>query len=337
MADELPPSIYLMQVMFGFAASRAVGVAAELGIADLLEDGPKSAGELSRRTRTHERSLYRVLRACASVGIFSEDADKRFRLTPPAESLLSAAPGSLRSFVTLMTNDFQYQTWAGLLYSVQTGEPAFGKAIGTSSASNFWNNEKAGNVFDDAMSSNSAFSSAAVLSAYDFSSVSRLVDVGGGHGRLLAAILKKYPALRGTLYDTPAIVEAATDLLQGQGVADRCEQVGGNFFEAVPPGGDAYLLKHIIHDWNDEQSLAILKNCRDAMSPHGKVLVVEMVLPAGNEPSFGKFLDLQMLLYLRGGERTEAEYRQLFDGAGLVLTRTLSTTSPVSILEGTRK
>ncbi|WP_133273405.1 methyltransferase [Hymenobacter radiodurans] len=337
MNPELPPPIQLMQVMFGFAASRAIGVAAELGIADLLKDGPKSAGELSRRTNTHERSLYRVLRACASVGVFSEDEDKRFRLTPPAEPLLSDVPGSLRPFVTLMTNDFQFQTWAELLYSVQTGEPAFDKVFGTSSFDYFWKNEKAGKVFNDAMSSNSAFSSAAVLEAYDFSAFSSLVDVGGGHGLLLASILKKYPKLRGILYDMPAIVEAAANLIQSHGVADRCERVGGNFFDAVPTGADAYIMKHIIHDWNDEQSVVILKHCREAMNPAGKVLVVEMVLPEGNEPSFGKFLDLQMLLYLRGCERTEAEYRQLFDQAGLELTRILPTMSPFSIIEAVRK
>jgi hypothetical protein len=164
-----------------------------------------------------------------------------------------------------------------------------------------------------------------------------LVDVGGGHGLLLASILKKYSQMRGILYDMPAIVEAAEDLIKTQGVADQCERVGGSFFDSVPAGGDAYIMKHIIHDWDDEQSLTILKNCHAAMNPEGKVLVVEMVLPEGNEPSFGKFLDLQMLLYLRGCERTEPEYRALFDKAGLELTRILPTKSPFSIIEAVRK
>ncbi len=324
-------------MMFGFAASRAIGVAAELYIADLLKEGAKSAEELALQTGSHPRSLYRVLRACASVGVFSEDSEKRFTLTPLAEPLLSDVPGSLRAFFEMMTTDWQFETWAHLPYSVQTGKPAFDKVHGTSSFEYFWTNEKAGRVFNDAMTSNSAFTSAAMMDSYDFSAVSKLVDVGGGHGLLLASILKKYPQLQGVLFDVLHVVEAAKTTLDAYGVTSRCETASGDFFQSVPPGGDLYIMKHIIHDWNDEQCIGILKNCRNAMATGGKILVMEMVLPEGNTPSIGKFLDLQMMLFLPGCERTEDEYRKLFDKAGFELSRIIPTPSPFSILEGIPK
>ncbi len=337
MIQELPPPVQLMQMLFGFAASRAIGVSAELRIADLLKNGSKTAEELAQETGVHARSLYRVLRACASIGVYSEDDKKRFSLTPLAEPLLSDAPGSLRAFAEMITTDWQFQTWAELPYSVKTGKPSFDKVFGMSSFEYFWSNEKAGKVFNDAMTSNSAFSSVAVVSGYDFSSIKKLVDVGGGHGFLLASILAKYETVKGVLYDTPAIVAEAEKLLAAHGVSEKCETIGGDFFENVPTGGDAYIMKHIIHDWNDEQCITILQNCSNAMTAGGKILVVEMVVPEGNEPSPAKFLDLQMLQYLPGCERTENEYRELFYKAGFELTRIVPTMSPFSIIEGVRK
>jgi hypothetical protein len=337
MVHELPPPAQLMQMLFGFAASRAIGVTAELRIADLLKDDAKTADELARQTGVHARSLYRVLRACASIGVYSEDNEKKFSLTPLAEPLLSDTQGSLRAFAEMIACDWQFQTWAELPYSVKTGKPSFDKVHGKSSFDYFWSNEKAGKVFNDAMTSNSAFSSVAVVNAYDFSSVSTLVDVGGGHGFLLASILAKFGKVKGILYDMPAIVAEAEKLLKEHGVTERCETIGGDFFKSVPAGGDAYIMKHIIHDWNDEQCITILQNCREAMTEGGKVLVVEMVIPEGNEPSPAKFLDLQMLQYLPGCERTEKEYSELFDKARLKLTRIVSTMSPFSIIEGISK
>ena len=337
MTNDIPPPVQLMQMLFGFAASRAIGVSAELRIADLLKDGAKNAEELARQTGVHSRSLYRVLRACASIGVYSEDNEKKFSLTPLAEPLLSDAPGSLRAFAEMITCDWQFQTWAELPYSVETGKPSFDKVHGKSSFDYFWSNEKAGKVFNDAMTSNSAFSSVAVVNAFDFSSLSKLVDIGGGHGFLLASILAKYGNLKGVLYDTPAIVGQAEKLLKEHGVTDQCETVGGDFFTSVPAGGDAYIMKHIIHDWNDEQCITLLQNCGKAMTDGGKVLVVEMVVPEGNEPSPAKFLDLQMLQYLPGCERTEKEYAELLDKAGLKLTRIIPTMSPFSIIEGESK
>ena len=337
MTQQLPPPVQLMQMLFGFAATRAIGVTAELHIADLLKDGAKTADELALQTGVHARSLYRVLRACASVGVYAEDSAKKFSLTPLAEPLLSDAPGSLRAFAEMISCDWQFQTWAELPYSVKTGKPSFDKVHGKSSFDYFWSNEKAGKVFNDAMTSNSAFSSFAVVNAYDFSSIKKLIDIGGGHGFLLASILAKNDNLKGVLYDMPAIVAEAEKLLKEHGVTQKCETVGGDFFNSVPAGGDGYIMKHIIHDWNDEQCITILENCRKAMADGGKVLVVEMVVPEGNEPSPAKFLDLQMLQYLPGCERTEKEYEGLFDKAGLKLTRIIPTMSPFSIIEGVSK
>ncbi|MBC6989686.1 methyltransferase [Hymenobacter sp. BT491] len=337
MAQDLAPPDQLMQRLFGFAASRAISVSAELGIADLLKAGPRTAEELAQLTGVHARSLYRVLRACASIGVYAEDADKRFSLTPMAEPLQSDVPGSLRAFAIMITTDWQFQTWAEMPYSVKSGKPAFDKVHGMTSFEYFWSHEKAGQVFNDAMTSNSAFSSVAVVNGYDFSGISKLVDVGGGHGFLLASILARYPNVQGLLYDRPVIAADAEKLLAAHGVRERCTIEGGDFFESVPTGGDAYIMKHIIHDWNDEQCVTILQNCRRAMNKGGKVLVVEMVVPEGNAPSPAKFLDLQMLLLLPGCERTEAEYRVLFDKAGFELARIVPTMSPFSVLEGVGK
>jgi ubiquinone/menaquinone biosynthesis C-methylase UbiE len=337
MTQELPPPMQLMQMLFGLTTSRAIGVAAELYIADKLKDGPKSARELAEQADVHAPSLYRVLRACASVGVFSEDNEKRFSLTPLAEPLLSDAPGSLRAFAVMFTTDWQFQTWAELPYSVKTGKPAFDKVFGVPMFDYFWQNPKAGKEFNEAMTSNSAFAGEAVLNSYDFSGAAKVVDVGGGHGILLASIVKKYPHLNGILFEVPAIAKEAKSLLDAHGVAESCAIVSGDFTESVPAGGDIYILKHIIHDWNDEQCISILANCRRAMAPGGKVLVIEMVLPEGNEHSLGKFLDLQMLLFLPGCERTEAEYRVLFDKAGLQLSKVIPTPSPFSIIEAIAK
>jgi hypothetical protein len=234
----------------------------------------------------------------------------------------------------MFTTDWQYQTWAELPYSVKTGKPAFDKVFRMPMFEYFWTNQKAGKEFNEAMTSNSAYASEAVLNNYDFSAASKVIDVGGGHGILLASILKKYPHLKGVLFEVPKVAEEAKQLIDSYGVTDRCERISGDFTESVPSGGDVYLLKHIIHDWNDEQCITILTNCRKAMAAGGKVLVIEMVLPEGNEPSIGKFLDLQMLLFLPGCERTEAEYRTLFDKARLQLSRVIPTPSPFSIIEG---
>jgi hypothetical protein len=326
-----------MEMIFGFALSRSIAVAAHLRLADLLKDGPKNTDELARTTGTHPRSLYRLLRALAGAGIFAEDADRRFSLTPLSEPLCSDAPESLRGFAALMADAVNFETWAQLPYSVETGKPAFPHKFGKPFFDWLQEDPDESQLFHDAMTSLSAGAVIAVVSAYDFSGISQLVDVGGGHGLMLASILSKYPKMRGVLFDNPEVIRGAADVLGPQGVADRCEVIGGNFFESVPAGGDAYILKHIIHDWSDEECLTILGHCRAGMTTGGKVLIVEMVIPERNVPGISKFLDLQMLVFLSGLERTEAEYRDLLDRAGFELTRVVPTPSPYSVIEGVRK
>jgi hypothetical protein len=334
MIQELPPQGILMQMLFGYAPARAISIVAELRIADLLSDGSKTAEELALTTKSHPRSLYRLLRACASVGIFSEDADKRFSLCPMAEFLRSNHPESLRAFAEMLAHAEQFQTWSALDYSVQTGTPAFDKVHGMPIFEYYPTHPKSGQIFNDAMTSMSLGSSMAVMQAYDFSGINKLVDIGGGHGFLLASVLQKYPTMTGILYDTASIVEEAKGLLEKHGVTNHCDTVGGNFFESAPSGGDAYMMKHILHDWNDEECVLILKNCRKGTTGGGKLLVIEMVVPPGNEPSLSKLLDLQMLAVLPGCERTEEEYSALFSAAGFKLTRIVPTMSPYSVIEG---
>lgn len=331
---SLPPQAILLQMLFGYAPARALSIVAELRIADLLTDGPKTAEELALETKSHPRSLYRLLRACASVGVFMEDSDKHFSLNPMAELLRSDNPESLRGFAEMLAHAEQFQTWSALDFSVQTGTPAFDKVHGMPIFEYYPTHPKSGKIFNDAMTSMSLGSSMAVIQAYDFSDIRKLVDIGGGHGFLLASVLEKYPAMTGVLYDTTAIVEEAKVLLQKHGVTHRCETIGGNFFESAPSGGDAYMMKHIIHDWNDEHCLMILNNCRAGITEGGKLLVIEMVVPTGNEPSLSKLLDLQMLAVLPGCERTEEEYGELFGKAGFKLTKVVPTMSPYSVIEG---
>jgi len=326
-----------MEMIFGFALSRSIAVAAQLGIADLLKDGPKSPDELAQAVGAHPRSLYRMLRALAGVGIFKEGGDERFSLTPLGEPLCNDAPESLRAFAALMADEVNFEVWAQLPYSIQNGKPVAPHKFGMPWFAWLEQNPVEGKAFHDAMTSLSAGAVAAVLGAYDFSGINKLVDVGGGHGLLLASILSKYPNMTGLLYDAPTVISGAKEVLAAHGVADRCEAVGGDFLKSVPAGGDAYILKHIIHDWSDEDCLMILSHCRAGMTAGGKVLIVEMVIPERNVPAISKFLDLEMLLFLTGCERTEAEYRSLLDGAGFELTRIVATPSGYSVIEGVRK
>jgi hypothetical protein len=326
-----------MEMIFGFTLSRSIAVAAQLGVADLLKDGPKSTDELARAIGVHSGALYRLLRALSGAGVFAEEADGRFSLTPMSELLRGDAPQSLRAFAAMMADEVNFEMWAELPYSVQSGKPAAPHKLGIPWFDWLEQNPAKGKEFHDAMTSLSAGAVATVVGAYDFSGIKKLVDVGGGHGLLLASVLSRYPDMEGVLYDEPAVVRGATEVLVAHGVADRCETVGGDFFRSAPAGGDAYILKHIIHDWSDEECVTILGHCHTGMAAGGKVLIVEMVIPERNVPAISKFLDLQMLLFLTGRERTEAEYRDLLERAGFELTRVVPTPSPYSVIEGVRK
>jgi hypothetical protein len=325
----------LLQMIMGFRITQMIYVAARLRIADLLNDGPQTADTLAQATGTHAPSLYRLLRALAGQGIFAEDEHGRFALTPLAEPLRTGVPGSQRPAALVFGEPVRWGLWGNLLYSVTTGEPAFQHMHGTT----MWEYQAAhpelNTNFNDFMTANTTYQAASVVAAYDFSPINTLVDVGGGHGMLIAAILQANPGMRGILCDAPHVVSGARPTLEAAGLVDRCELEECDFFSSVPKGGDAYILKFIIHDWDDEHALAILRTVRKAMPDDGRLLLVENVIPPGNSPHPGKLGDLQMLLALGGRERTEAEYGALFGKAGFRLTRTVPTQGQLSIIEAT--
>ncbi len=329
------PQGQIAQFLSGYWISQAVHVAAKLGIADLLEGGAKTADELAPATGTHARSLYRLLRALASVGVFTEDSEKRFGLTPVGDCLRINAPGSQHAMAVMMGEE-HFQSWGALLGSIQTGETAFDKIYGKPIFDYLGEHLEKAKVFDAAMTSIHGRETQAMLGAYDFSEFHVLADIGGGNGSNLIEVLKRYPKLRGILFDLPHVVERARANLGQAGLLDRCELKGGSFFESIDVQADAYFLRHIIHDWNDEQSTLILKNIHSAMPDKGKLLLFEHVLPPGDAPSFGKLLDLNMLLLPGGQERTAEEYRALYKSAGFMLDLIVPAHDDMSVIEGTK-
>lgn len=334
--STMPAAMALRHLSTGFWLSQAIAVVAELGLADHLQGGPKSCAELAQAVGAHAGALYRLLRGTASLGVFAEDAQGRFALTPLATLLLTDGPQSWRAAARISGQSWAWQAWSALAYSVKTGQPAFDHVFGVDFDTYLAQDGAAASIFHGFMNVATAEEAMAVAPVYDFSAQRRLVDVGGGHGALLAAILKKNAHLRGLLFDAPHIVAGAQPTLEAEGVADRCEVVGGDFFEALPTGADAYILKWILVSWDDEQCVRILQNCRRALSPDGKLLVVERIIPPGNDPFFGKLADLNLLVMYKGRHRTEHEYRTLFARAGFELARIIPTHSPTefSVIEG---
>jgi SAM-dependent methyltransferase len=335
-AEVPPPTVAMLQLISGFWVSRAIYIAAKLGIADHLRDGHKTTDALAAATGTHAPSLYRVMRALASVGVFVEDESKGFALTPLSETLRTDAPGSLRAFATTELGEEHYPAWGDLLHSVKTGEIAFDHVFGMPVWEYFAQHPDNAKTFDDAMTGMTLAINEAVLSGYDFSDITRIVDIGGGHGSLITAILKAHPHMTGLLFDAPPVIAGSRQRIEAAGLADRCEVVAGDFFESVPTGGDAYILKWIIHDWDEERAARILRNCHRAMAEHGKLLLVEAIVPMGSQPDFSKFIDLNMLVMTGGRERTEDEYQKLFEASGFSLTKCVPTQSPMSVIEGER-
>jgi hypothetical protein len=323
----------MMRMITGYWVSQAIYVAAKLGIADLIDDGVEEVDLLAKATTTHPGSLYRLLRALASVGIFAEGEGRRFSLTPLAECLRDDAPGSQRS-TAIMFGEEHYDCYGELLESIRTGQAAFDRLFGKPPFEYLAEHPEQARNFDSAMEAIHGPETAQFLDAYDLSGAGTLADVGGGNGSLLIGALRRYPALRGLLVDLPGVVARARPNIEAAGVADRCRTEEGNFFEAVPPGADAYLLRHIIHDWDDERATAILRNVHRAMAPGAKLLVVEFVIPPGNDPGFGKLLDLTMLLIPGGLERTEDQYRQLYHDSGFRLERVVPTSGELRIVVG---
>ncbi|GAC1513121.1 MAG: methyltransferase [Chloroflexota bacterium] len=327
------PGDELIRLFRSFWVSRAIYVAAELGIADLLAEGPLAVDDLASAVGAHAPTLYRILRLLASEGVFIEAEDGSFALTPPAAALRRDA-GPARLQVLFIGRDASWQAAGSLLHSVRTGETAFEHVHGVDFFEHLRHHPDEQALFDQLMVGNTVPVARAVAAEYDFSGIRSIVDVGGGRGALALEILRAHPHIRGIVFDQPAVVAGARDAIEAEGLADRCEAVGGDFFVAVPDGCDAYLLKYVLHDWDDERSLAILRACRRAMQQNGRLLVVELRVPRGNVPSFATSSDVNMLINLGGQERTEDEYSRLFAAAGFDLTRTVPLQGELHIIEG---
>lgn len=319
--------------LLNYNTTQMVHVAARLGIAELLAAGPRPVAELATAAGAHPGALYRLLRALSHVGVFAEEPGRRFRLTPMANLLRAEVAGSLRAFALSYGEPWWWQAWGRLEHSVRTGETAFEAAHGERLFDYLDRNPDAAAIFDANMTAMTERELPELVATYDFSGAGLLVDVGGGRGALVAAVLAAGVRVRAVLFDRPAVLAGARAFLEAAGVADRCELAGGSFFETIPEGGDTYTLKDIIHDWDDERALAILRNCRRAMADSAKLLLIERVLPEGAEPAVGKLVDITMLVLTGGLERTEDEYRRLLDRAGFVLRATVFTHSAASVLE----
>ncbi len=338
----IPPGLALYQISIGHYVSRALDLAAKLGVADLLADGARDAADLAGAIGAHAPSLRRVLRLLASVGIFAEDADGRIALEPLGELLREGVPGSMRASVMLFAGPRIQDSWRDLEYCVRTGEPAFRRTDPDADPfTAMAKDPEAAAIFDKAMATFAPMTAAAVAGAYDFSSFGTIADVGGGNGALLIGILRFNPALRGILFDQPHVVERAHGQIADAGLTERISVVGGSFFGDVPAGADAYLLKHVIHDWNDEDATAILERCRAAMPAHGRLLIVEGVYPAHVDRSLASrgaaANDVNMLVCTGGRQRSKAEFEALFAASGLRLTRIVPTMAPVCVIEGERE
>ncbi len=329
-AQAPDPGQQLLRLAFGYAISISINVVTRLKIADLLKGGARHVRELAASTGVQEDALYRVMRALASFGIFVETAPRTFALTPMAEPLCAGSP--LYDLIAWICDPFHFRIYAETMHSVKTGQPCADRVLGKPIFDYFPTDREESDVFNAAMISMTAMIIPAVLEAYDFSGIGTLVDVAGGHGSVLTAILEKHPRMRGVLFDLEHVVAGAKPRIERLGLSGRVQLASGDFFHSVPAGADAYVMKHIIHDWDDARALTILKNCRKA-SPQAKVILLEAVLPPGNDPDFGKLLDLEMLTVPGGRERTEDEFRSLFGQAGYRLMRVVPTKSPLSVIE----
>ncbi|MFO7561027.1 MAG: methyltransferase [Enhygromyxa sp.] len=323
------PHEQIIQLGWGYLYSAALNAVAELGVADLLEQGPKSSAALAEELGVSAPALHRTLRLLASVGVFAEDEQGRFGLTPTADLLRSDAPGSMRDAVRMLAHESFWVPAGKLSTTIRTGETPFAEIFGGSFFDYFAANPEVGPIFHRGMASFSDSENAPIAQAYDFARFERIVDVGGGHGGFLIEALRACPA-RGVLFDADHVLKEAR--IAAAGLADRCELSVGDFFESVPEG-DCIILKRILHDWSDETAVDILRICRRALRPEGRVLVIDAVIPPGNDPHPGKELDVLMMVSLPGRERTEAEFRQMLAAADLKLERVISTPAALSIVE----
>ena len=328
-----PAHVGVFQLLSGAFVAGTVACVAQLGIPDLVEHGAKSADELAGQIGADPRALYRLMRAAACIGVLSEGTDGKFSETPLSAVLRSNATPSLRAFAIMHGREWHGRGWSELEYCVRTGKQAIEKAYGAHIFKYLEQHPEEGALFNQGMSELSMIDAPAVADAYWFGEIGSIVDIAGGHGQLLATILARNPHMKGTLYDLPHVVEGAKNGAL-KPVMGRCSLASGDMFATVPGGADAYIMKHIIHDWQDEECIKILKACRKGVNEGGKLLVVDNVIPVGNEFCPGKLLDIQMMIFPGGQERTEKEFRELFAAAGWKLSRIIPTRVPESIVEG---
>jgi hypothetical protein len=320
----------------GYAPSACLFAAAKLKIADLLAGGPKPVSELARARGVTEDALYRTLRALASIDVFRETSSRTFANTPLSEAMRSDAPNSARDAVLFMADPLHMNIYAQLAHTIETGETAFKKVSGMEPFEFFRQNADENKAFNAAMTSISRQFIQPVLEVFDFGESGTLADIGGGHGALLAAVLEKHPGLHGIVFDLPHVAEGAKSPIESRGLSQRCQILGGDFFKGVP-AADRYVMKSIIHDWDDERAIAILKNCVASMrGGDGKVILLEMLVGPANEPGIAKWIDIEMLTIAGGRERTETEYADLLAKAGLRLARVVRTASPLGVVEGVK-
>ena len=340
MSSPTPQSIpdpvqHVFQLGLGFMYSAAIRSVMELKISDQLATGPKSISDLARAANANEDALYRVMRALATTGVFSEVSPRTFANTPASDALRADHPAKAHDMVYWMTNRFHFESYAHFIHSVRTGRPAIEKSHAMPVFEYFPTDKETNDEFNEAMTSFSSFVIPAVLETYDFSGLGTLCDVAGGHGFVLTSILEKHKDLKGILFDLDHVLAGGRDRIQKMGLSSRCEAVAGDFFKSVPPA-DSYVMKHIIHDWEDEKAILILRNIHKAMRGNGKVMLIEAVVPTGNEPHLAKWIDIEMLALPGGKERTEQEYRDLFARAGFRLTRVVPNDSPLWVIEAVK-
>lgn len=329
--NQGPNPPLLFQMATGYWLSQAIYVAAKLGVADFLESGPKSSAELAAATGCDRSSLFRALRALASAGVLSEIDRDRFALTRLGGGLRSNVPGSQRA-IAITLGEVHYRACGGLLHAVRTGSPAFDDVFGASLFEHLAQNSEDGAAFNQGMTDMASMVAYAILLAYDFSEISSVVDVGGGEGQMLRRILHWYPEMAGTVFDYSSALRSPASVKE-----DRCSFIGGSFFDSVPAGAEAYLMCSVLHDWNDELAVAILRNCRKATADNARLLVVETVVPETSAASFSKLLDINMMAMSSGRERTKSEFQALLDAAGFKLSRIIPTLAPQSIIEARPK
>lgn len=334
-AKLLPPPASVLDMTMGFATAQTIFAAVRLGIADVFADRPMTAAEIAERTGTHPDATHRLMRALAMQQIFTERADGMFDLTPLAQVLRADSPMSIRPLLLMLGHPLYWEHWGHLTESVTTGRTSVETTYGIPLFELLNDQPEIAEVFNDAMTCASAMTIPPVLAACDFSSAETIVDVGGGNGQLLAAVLAAAPQARGVLFEQESLGDKARATLASAGVADRSEVRGGSFFDAVPADGDVYLLKHVVHDWDDARAAEILRNVHLAMSPTASLLLIESVIPPRNKPHFGKYLDLDMLIFAGGRERTRAEYVELLRSNGFKLRRVIPTVAHLSIIEAT--